>query len=176
MLEALAARTGGVIAFDARGAQFNPRAAGAPEVAAFNNALPLLQRFDATLSEAAELPEVRARLKRAGDAMARAVEAAHRVGATLEAAHRELRAELKPEHRQTLDDFIALAEAGAGALVEQAAEPQSRARAERVIAAYEALAAAAAAAPRTARDARVSARDRVDARPCGKCCGRHRGR
>ena len=72
--------------------------------------------------------------------MARAVEAAHRVGATLDAAHRELRAELKAEHRQTLDDFIALAEAGAGALVEQAAEQQSRARAERVIAAYEALA------------------------------------
>ena len=148
MLEALAARTGGVIAFDASGAQFNPRAAGAPEVAAFNNALPLLQRFDSTLSEAAELPELRARLKRASDAMARAVEAAHRVGTTLDAAHRELRAELKPEHRQTLDDFIALADAGAGALVEQAAEAQSRARAERVIAAYEGLATAAVAAPR----------------------------
>jgi hypothetical protein len=49
MLDALAARSGGVIAFDARGAQFNPRAAGAPEVAAFNTALPLLQRFDSTL-------------------------------------------------------------------------------------------------------------------------------
>ena len=61
-------------------------------MAAFNRALPLLQRFDAMLSEAAELPEVRTRIRRAGDAMARAVEAAHRVGATLEAAHRELRA------------------------------------------------------------------------------------
>ena len=80
--------------------------------------------------------------------MARAVEAAHRAGATLEAAHRELRAELKPEHRRTLDDFIALAGAGPGALIEQAAEPQTRARADRVIAAYEALAAAAAAVPR----------------------------
>ena len=148
MLQALAARTGGVITFDARAAQFNPRAAGASEVAAFNNALPLIRRFDAMLGEAAELPEVRARLKRASDAMARAVEAAHRAGATLEATHRELRAELKPEHRRTLDDFIALAGAGPGALIEQAAEPQTRARADRVIAAYEALAAAAAAAPR----------------------------
>jgi hypothetical protein len=95
-----------------------------------------------------ELPELRARLKRVGDAMARAVEAAHRVGVTLEMAHRELRAELKPEHRRTLDDFAALAGAGAGALIEQAVEPQLRAEAERVIAAYEALAAAAAAAPR----------------------------
>jgi len=148
MLEALAARTGGVITFEARAARFNPRAAVASEVAAFNGALPLIRRFDATLSEATELPEVRARLKRAGDAMTRAVEAAHRTGATLEAAHRELRAELKSEHRRTLDDFVALAGAGAGALIEQGAEPQSRAQAERVIAAYEALAAAAAAAPR----------------------------
>ncbi len=148
MLEALAAQTGGVIALDAQGARFNPRAAGAPEVAAFNNALALIQRFDSALGEAAELPELRTRLKRAGDAMTRAVEAAHRTGATLEAAHREMRAELKPEHRRTLDDFIALAGAGAGALIEQAAEPQARAQAERVIAAYEALAAAAAAAPR----------------------------
>jgi hypothetical protein len=148
MLDALAARTGGVIAFDARGAQFNPRAAGAPEVAAFNNALPLLQRFDSTLNEAAELPELRTGLKRAGDAMARAVEAAHRVGTILDAAHRELRTELKPEHRQTLDDFIALAGAGAGALVEQAAEAQSRAHVERVVVAYDGLATAAVAAPR----------------------------
>jgi len=147
MLEALAARTGKVIAFDAGGAHFNPRAAGAPEVAAFNNALPLLQRFDSTLSEAAEQSELRPRLRRASDAMAHAVEAAHRVGTTLDAAHRELRAELKPEHRQTLDDFTALAGAGAGALVEQAAQEQSRARAEHVIAAYEALATAAVAAP-----------------------------
>jgi hypothetical protein len=63
MLDALAARTGGVIAFDALGAQFNPRTAGAPEVAAFNNALPLLRRFDSTLNEVADLPELRTRLK-----------------------------------------------------------------------------------------------------------------
>lgn len=148
MLEALVARTGGVIALDERGARFNPAAAGAPEVAAFNNAIPLLRRFDATLNEAAELPDVRAGLKRAGNAMGRAVEAAHRVGATLEAAHREMRLELKPEHRQTLDDVVVLAGAGAGALVEQAAQAQARAQAERVLAAYEALATAAAAAPR----------------------------
>jgi hypothetical protein len=148
MLEALAARTSGVIVFDARGSQFDPRAAGAPEVAAFNNALALIRRFDSTLAEAAELSELRTRLRQAGDAMARAVEAAHRTGAMLEAAHQELRTELAPEHRQTLDAFIALAEAGAGALAEQGAEPHARARAERVIAAYESLASAAAAAPR----------------------------
>ena len=148
MLEVLAARSGGVIVFDAREAEFNPRAAGAPEVAAFNNALPLIQRFDSTLGEAADLSELRIRLKRAGDAMTRAVEAAHHTGATLEAAYRELHAELKPEYRRTLDDFIALTGAGAGALIEQAAEPQARARAERVIAAYDTLAAAATAAPR----------------------------
>jgi hypothetical protein len=76
------------------------------------------------------------------------VEAAHRVGTILDAAHRELRVELQPESRQTLGDFVALAEAGADALVAQAAEAQSRARAERVVAAYERLAMAAATAPR----------------------------
>jgi hypothetical protein len=148
LLEALAARTSGVITFDARGAQFNPQAAGAPEVAAFNNALPLIQHFDSTLGEAAELSELRARLKRLGDAMARAFEEAHRVGATLEAAHREMHAELKAEHRRTLDDFIALAGGGTGALIEQAGEPQPREQTANVIAAYEALAIAAAALPR----------------------------
>jgi hypothetical protein len=148
LLEALAARTSGLITFDARGAQFNPQAAGAPEVAAFNNALPLIQRFDSTLGEAAELSELRARLKRLGDAMARAFEEAHRVGATLEAAHREMHAELKAEHRRTLDDFIALAGGGTGALIEQAGEPQPREQTANVIAAYEALAIAAAALPR----------------------------
>ena len=117
-LQALADRTGGVITFDGREARFNPRAAGAPEVAAFNRALPLLQLFDATLSEAAELADVRARLRRASDAMARAVEAARRVGAALEEAYRELRTELSLEHRQTIDDFIALAEAGPAALIQ----------------------------------------------------------
>jgi hypothetical protein len=148
LLQALAERTGGVIAFDGREAKFNPRAAGAPEVAAFNRALPLLSRFDATLSEAAELTDVRARLRRGSDAMARAVEAAHRVVAALEATYREFRAELSSEHRQTIDDFIALAEAGPGALLELAVDERSRAHAERAIAAYEALAAVAAAAPR----------------------------
>ena len=148
LLEALAARTSGVITFDARGAQFNPRAAGAPEVAAFNNALPLIQRFDSTLGEAAELSELQARLKRLGDAMARALEGAHRVAAALEAAHREMHAELKAEHRRTLDEYIALVGAGTGALIEQAAEPQPREQTARVIAAYEALAIAAAALPR----------------------------
>jgi hypothetical protein len=159
MLDGLAAGTDGVIAIDARGAQFNPRAAGAPEVAAFNNALPLLRRFDSTLTEAAELPELRARLKRAGDAMSRTVEAAYRVGTILDAAHRELRVELEPESRQTLGDFVALAEAGAGALVAQASEAQSRARVERVVAAYERLATAAAAAPRL-REMREGSRPR----------------
>jgi hypothetical protein len=148
LLEALAVRTSGVITFDARGAQFNPRAAGAPEVAAFNNALPLIHRFDSTLGEAAELPELRARLKGLGDAMARALEGANRVAAILEAAHREMHAELKAEHRRTLDDYIALAGAGTGALIEKAAEPQPREQAAGIIAAYEALATAAAALPR----------------------------
>ena len=78
---------------------------------------------------------------------ARAVEAAHRVGAALEGVCRDFLMELPPEHRETIDDFIALAEAGPGALIGLAAE-RPRMQAERAIEAYEALAAAAAAVPR----------------------------
>lgn len=153
MLEALAAHSSGVITFDARGAQFNPRAAGAPEVAAFNRALPLVRLFDSTLTEATELPELRVKLRRVSDAMASALERAHGVTATLDAAHREMHAELKLEHRRTLDAFVTLAGSGTGSLIEQAAEPRPREEAQRVIAAYETLATAAAAAPRM-REAR----------------------
>jgi len=58
--------------------------------------------------------------------MARAVEAAHRVGAALEEACREYRTEPRPEYRQTIDDFIALAEAGPGGPIELAADERSR--------------------------------------------------
>lgn len=148
LVAALAERSGGVIACDARGAGFNPRAAGAPEVAAFNAAMPLIRLFDSTLGAATELPELRARLGRLGDALADALEGAHRVAAVLEAAERETRGALAAEHRRTLDDFIALAEAGAAALVETGADAARREQAARLVAAYEALATAAAAVPR----------------------------
>jgi hypothetical protein len=148
IIEALAERTGGVIGLDGGQALFNPHAAGAPEVAAFNNALPLLRRFDSTLPEARDFSDLPVRLTRAGEAMVRGVEEAHRAGAALETAHRELRLDLKPEHRRALDGFVALADPGPAQLVEQARDPEFRIRAERIVADFESIAAAAAAVPR----------------------------
>ena len=59
LLGRIAPRTRGVIVFDPQSqkASFDPRGAGAPEVAAFNAALPLIRRFDSTLTAAQEMPE-----------------------------------------------------------------------------------------------------------------------
>jgi len=105
LLEALDAQSGGVIVYRSQQAWFNPAAAGAPEIAAYNLALPLLRRFDSRLSEAAQPADLRTSLKRASEAMARSVEAAHRAAAVLEAALHEMHSDLKPEHRLVLDHF-----------------------------------------------------------------------
>jgi len=138
IVEAVAARSGGVIDFSRGEPRFNPHAAGAPEVAAYNDALSLLRHFDSTLVEARDASDLEARLARASEAMARAVEE----------AHRELRLELKAEHRRAFDDFIALAGAGPAAVIGQALDPEYRIRAKRVAVEFELIAAAAAAIPR----------------------------
>jgi hypothetical protein len=148
LLAALAPCSAGVVVFDGRAARFDARAAGAGEVAAFNAALALARRFDATLSAAAEPPELRDRLKRLEEAMRSALEEAQRVAAVVEAAERAAHGALADEHRRTLDDFSALAAGGARALVALGADAARREQAVRTVAAYEDLAMAAAAAAR----------------------------
>jgi hypothetical protein len=148
ILTMLADRTRGVIQLDSDGARFDPRGAGAPEVASFNAALPLIRRFDPTITTAHEMPEVRAKLKRLADAMANAMEAAHRTGETLEPVLKETQGRLSSQSRSVLPDYIAIASAGPAALLETAADPVRRKEVAETIAAYEALAGAAAAAPR----------------------------
>ena len=146
----IAPRTHGVIVFDPRAqkACFNPRAAGAPEVAAFNAALPLIKRFDSTLTAAQEMPELKAKLKRLGDAMASALEGAFRNRETLDAAMREAGREFTDEQGKNIAEFVALAEAGPQALVERGAHEDGRKAAMQTAAAYESLAELAAAVPR----------------------------
>jgi len=149
-LSALAARTRGVIVYDAQvlAAGFNPRGAGAPEVGAFNAALALVRRFDSSLTAAQEMPELKAKLKRLADAMASALEGAYRNRETLASAMREGNATLSPAQQQAFADFIELAETGPDALVELGADPARRESAIAAIAAYEALAIVAGAVPR----------------------------
>ena len=146
----LAAESDGVIRFDpdSHSVQFNPRAAGAPKVAAFNAALPLLLRFDSTLTPAQEMAELRAGTSRLGDAMASALEGADRNREMLAAAIHEAGGKLSADQQRIFADFIAIAEAGPQHLIECAAKGERYQAAIAAIGAYEALALVAVAVPR----------------------------
>lgn len=148
LLGAIKARTQGVIVLAKNKVSFDPHAAGAPEVGAFNSALALIRKFDSMLTPARELPELKAKTKRLGDAMANVLEVAHRTRDVLAGALAEVNSSLASEQLKTLADFSALAEAGPSALVETGADPVRREKALAVVSAYEDLARTAAAVPR----------------------------
>ncbi len=110
---ALRSRGAIVLESDSSAAWFNSRAAGGPEVIAFNAALPLIRRFDSTLTPAQELSEVKAQLKRLSPAMANALEETFRNRAILDGALRESGRGLSPDQERHFADFVALMEAGA---------------------------------------------------------------
>jgi hypothetical protein len=146
----LGARSCGIILYDPQthAARFNVRAASAPEVAAFNAALPLIRRFDATLGvvgEAAELGEAIARL---GRAMESAVEAGMRNRAALSSAGQEFGAVLSAEQQRTFADFSAIAEAGPLGLIAAGADAEQSAKMAATLSDHDILIALGAALPR----------------------------
>ena len=149
-LAALAARSRGVIVYDADAstAAFNPNGAGAPELAAFNSALALATCFDATLTAAHDLLDLKPRLKRLADAMASALESACRNRDTLAAALGDGNAQLSAAQQQAFAAFIEMAECSPDALIETGADSVRRAAALATVAAYQPLALVAAAVPR----------------------------
>lgn len=150
IIREIALRARGVIVLDPESltVSFNPRAAGGPEIAAFNAARPLACRFDSTLTPAHEMPELRAKLKRLGDAMASALEEAFRNRAMLDAGAREAGGKLSADHHKRFANFIALAQVGPQALIECGADADRRETAMNTVADYEALALAAGFVPR----------------------------
>jgi hypothetical protein len=121
----------------------------------------LIRRFDPTITAAHELPELKAKLKRLADAMANALEAAHRTGKILAPILKEIPSAGNPEgnpdgNRQrnltdrqaAIEDYTALAAGGPALLLEAAADPHRSAVAIKTMVNYETLAVAAAAAPR----------------------------
>src|SRR6266404_4585773 len=98
LLSQLHAKTGGVIRFDSDTARFDPEAAGAPELAAFNSAIALLRRFDPTLTPAREMDGVPARLEKLERAMADAVAAANRTSDMVSSALRESKLPMPAAH------------------------------------------------------------------------------
>jgi hypothetical protein len=145
---ALRSRGAIVLESDSSAARFNSRAAGGPEVIAFNAAQPLMRRFDSTLTPAQELSEVKAQLKRLSLAMANALEETFRNREILDGALRESGRGLSPDQERHFADFVALMEAGAQRLVEGGADPGRREAALKVVDEYEALATLAGFVPR----------------------------
>lgn len=148
MLERLAASSKGTIRAEGTIARFDPMAAGAPVVDAFNAALPLAKLFDPTLTPAQEQAEAQAKLARLGEAMASALETAHRAGEALRTVAHNGATKFLPEHASGLTAFSELAGAGPAALLEVAADKERRASAIDAISVYETVARAAAAVPR----------------------------
>jgi len=147
LLRQLELSTGGVIRFETDAARFDPEAAGAPELAAFNTALMLARRFDRRLALAGNRVELDARIMQLDAAMALAVEAAVRTRAVLAAALDEANLEMPASNSATLAEYIALAESGAAAMLEAAVDRTYLASAIQTTGAYEALATAADSIP-----------------------------
>jgi hypothetical protein len=135
LLRRLEVSTGGVIRFETDAARFDPEAAGAPNLAAFNAALVLARRFDPRLGLARDREGLDARLKRLEAAMADAVEAAIRTRNVLASALTEANLEMPAANR-------------AAAMLEAAADRSYLASAIQIADAYEAIAAACASMPR----------------------------
>ncbi|HEY9157827.1 hypothetical protein [Candidatus Binatus sp.] len=148
LLRRLEVSTGGVIRFETDAARFDPEAAGAPELAAFNAALELARRFDPRLTLVRDRDGLGASLKRLGAAMAGAVEAAIRTRNLLASALAEANLEIPAANRAAIAEYIALAESGAAAMLEAAADRAYLASAIRIAGVYEAIAAACDSIPR----------------------------
>jgi hypothetical protein len=148
LLRRLEVSTGGVIRLETNAARFDPAAAGAPELAAFNAALVLARGFDPRLTIARDRESLGVRLDRLDASMALAVEGAVRTREVLSSALREANLAMPAANSIAIEKFIALAEAGAVAMLEAAADRSYLASAIEIAGAYEVLAAAAESIPR----------------------------
>ena len=140
--------TAGIIRSEAQFVRFDPAAAGAPEVAAYNAALDLLQQFDSSLTHARDNAELQLRFAQLDQALSAAIEGANRTLAGLSAALAESHQELPDAHLIAIANYVALAESGGVGLVALNKDPAQRESAQKICAAYEMLADAAAAVPR----------------------------
>ena len=148
LLRRLEVSTGGVIRLETDAAWFDPEAAGAPELAVFNTALALARRFDPRLTTARDRADLDARHNRLDSSMALAVEGAVRTREVLVSALREAGLEMPAANTTAIEQYIALAESGAAAMLEAAADRSYLESAIQIAGAYEILAAAAESIPR----------------------------
>jgi hypothetical protein len=148
LLRQLEAQTRGVISLETDAARFDPDAAGAPQLASFNAAIAMVQRFAPALIPVREVEGLAVAIERLEHAMADAVESANRTREAISSALGESHLSIPASHRDAIAQYIELAESGATAIVETGADPARRDAALRTIANYEAIADAAASIPR----------------------------
>ncbi|HYL57452.1 MAG TPA: hypothetical protein VEU51_01175 [Candidatus Acidoferrales bacterium] len=152
LLKRLEANSGCVIRFEAKpqidAAHFDPEAAGAPEVAAFNSALRLLRRFDPALSPARDVDALALRVEQLGNRLTDEVEAAHRVRAVLVAELEAANLRMPPDHSRAIALYLELVESGTAETIETGRDPARCEAAIRIVDSYEVLAASASAVPR----------------------------
>jgi hypothetical protein len=148
LLHQLEAQTGGVIRFETDAAWFDSEAAGAPELASFNGALPLVNHFDAKVTAVRETAGLKLAVKRLERVMADAVESANHTRDVISTALAESHLRVPAVHLEAIAKYIELAESGAAAILETGADPARRDAALRTIANYQAIADIAASIPR----------------------------
>lgn len=132
---------------DNQAAGFNPEAAGAPQIASFNSALPIIRRFNASLNEVATPSQLKGALARLQEGMAARLEEAERNRRILRQAAQEFGSNLSRERESTLAEMIALAGGGTRGLLAACGQAETRAGIARTIQEYETLATLASAAP-----------------------------
>jgi hypothetical protein len=145
----LVKQSGGVILLEPLTGEvrFTPRAAEAPQIAAYNVSLPLIRRFDSA-SPVAEPEELRAALERLRLALAAALERATHHRETLLRAAQETGTSLSDERERIFAEYFAIVAAGPDGLLSAGDDAPRREACARTIAEYEVLAAIAASVPR----------------------------
>jgi hypothetical protein len=143
LLRRLEVSTGGVICLESDAARFDPDAAGAPELAAFNAASVLARRFDPRMAIARDRAGLAAGMARLDDAMALAVEAGIRTRQMLESALEEAKLEMPTASRVAIAAYVELAESGAVAMLKATADRSHLESSIQIVVAYETIAAAA---------------------------------
>ena len=138
-----------MIRLETDAARFDPAAAGAPELAAFNAALDARAGVRSAAYDSARPRESRRPPDRLDASMALAVEGAVRTREVLSSALREANLEMPAANSTAIANIIALAESGAAAMLEAAADRSCAGvgNSDRRNA-YEVLAAAAESIPR----------------------------
>ncbi|HVN90856.1 MAG TPA: hypothetical protein VMT61_13655 [Candidatus Binataceae bacterium] len=149
VIKELAASSQGTLLFDAanRTLCFNPDAANAQRISSFNTALQLLRRFDATLMPVQDARGLQNSIEGLRLAMAAALEAAIRNREVLSLAGQQFGASLRSEQLRSFDDYIALAEAGADALIDADATIENQIARDRKLSEYDTLEALEIAVP-----------------------------